>query len=108
MSVVAPLAQRSGLVFGLLSLTANQAKPLSDAVFSAQATAPNACRGITFKLRAGAAKLVDKSDATDGWTLVVGVAFGDDTGQDLSSIWILETAAAPATIEVICRTGGVS
>lgn len=109
MSVTAPLAQKTGQVFGLLSLTANQTKPLSEAEFSAQATAPNVCSGILFKLRSGAARLVDKaSGATDGWTLTAGVPFGDVTGSDLSTLWIQETAGSTATIEVICRTGRIS
>lgn len=109
MAVGAPLAQKSGFVFGLLSLTANQTKPLSDAAFSAVATAPNACSGIVLKLRAGAARLVDKaSSATDGWTLATSQTFGDVAGSDLSTIYIQETAGSAATIEVLCRTGRIS
>jgi hypothetical protein len=109
MAVGAPLAQRSGFVFGLLTLAANETKPLSGAAFSAVAAAPNACSGIVVKLRSGEARLVDKATgATDGWTLVAGQAFGDVTGSDLSTIYIQETAGAPATIEVLCRTGRIS
>ena len=104
---IAVQSQPSGLVFGLLSLTANQTKPLSDAVFS-RLSSPGACRGVTIKLRSGAAKLVDKSDATDGWTLTVGSPFGDDTASGLEGWYIQETAGSTATIEVICRTGGIS
>lgn len=108
MAIGATISQRSGLVFGLLSLTSGQTKPLTDGVFAKTTTPPNACRGVTIKLRSGAAKLVDKLDATDGFTLAVGVAFGDETASDLEGWWIKETAAGSAEVEIICRTGGAS
>ena len=103
---IAVQSQPSGLVFGLLSLAANQTKPISDAVFS-RLSSPGACRGVTIKLRSGAAKLVDKNGATDGWTLTSS-PFSDDTASSLEGWYILETAGSTATIEVICRTGGIS
>lgn len=106
MPLVSVQSQPSGLVFGLLSLTANQTKPLSDAVFS-RLSSPGACRGVTIKLRSGAAKLVDKSGATDGWTLTSS-PFGDDTASSIEGWYVQETAGSTAAVEVICRTGGVS
>ncbi len=108
MPLVGVQSQPSNFVFGLLTLAANETKPLTDAIFSRVASAPGACRGVTIKLRSGAAKLCDKSDATDGWTLTVGAPFSDDTASNLEGWYIQETAGGAATIEVICRAGGAS
>ena len=108
MPLVSVQSQPSNFVFGLLTLAANETKPLTEAVFSRVAVAPGSCRGVTIKLRSGAAKLCDKSDATDGWTLASGSPFGNDTASSLEGWYIKETAGGAATIEVICRTGGAS
>lgn len=102
------ISQRTNLVTGLLSLTANQTNALDQAVFSAGGSAPNQCRGVTIQLRSGSVKLVDMADATDGWTLTAGVPFGDDTAASLDGWYFMETAGSTAEIEVICRTGGIS
>lgn len=101
-------SQKSNPVFGLVSLTSGQKKPLTDAVFSNAAAAPNVCRGFEVQLRTGAAKIADKADATDGWTLTAGVPFGDDTASSLEGWYVIETGASTATVEIICRTGGAS
>jgi hypothetical protein len=108
MSTNAAMSQPTGLVFGLLSLTANEKKPLTDAVFSALAAAPNHCRGVTIQLRSGALKLIDEVDATDGWTLAANVPFGDLTAANLTGWYVMETAGGAAVLEIVCRTGGVA
>ena len=75
---IAVQSQPSGLVFGLLSLAANQTKPLSDAAFS-RLSSPGACRGITIKLRSG-------GDRGVGWPSL---------GDDQAAILLILGAMAP-------------
>lgn len=99
-------SQKTNPRFGLLTLAAGETKPLAEAVWQAGA-APKGCRGITIQVRSGSVRYVEKSDATDGWTLVG--SFGDDAAAGLDGWFIREaTGSAAAEVEIICRTGGVS
>ena len=107
MALGAAISQPTRPVFGLLTLAANETLALTAAVFSSGGVAPGHCRGFEIKLRSGTVKLVDKVDATDGWTLTAS-GFGDDTAASLVGWWIKETSAGAAEVEIICRTGGVA
>ncbi len=105
----------SNLVFGLLSFTANQEQEAVDATWYDTAGAdvpPNACRGVSIKVRSGSVRIGGAAAvaAGEGQTYTAGQAFGDDVASSLDGIWICESAdpASTAVVEILCRTGGPS
>ena len=115
MALGGQISQPSNLVFGLLSFTANQKQEAVDATWYDTAGAnvpPNACRGVSIKVRLGSVRIGGALAvaAGEGQTYTAGQAFVDEVASSPAGIWICESAdpASTADVEILCRTGGPS